>query len=128
MEFHANKPIYLQIGDLIVEKVLSGEWREEERIPSIRETAVNLEVNPNTVMRSYLYLDEKQIIYNKRGIGYFINENALQTAHTMKREAFLRHELPHIFRTLQLLKIDIDEVKQLYNKFCTENVKIYQEK
>jgi GntR family transcriptional regulator len=59
MEFHDNKPIYLQIGDLIIERVLSGEWREGERIPSVRETAVNLEVNPNTVMRSYLHLDEK---------------------------------------------------------------------
>ena len=117
MEFQDTKPIYLQICDLIIDKVLSKEWREGERVPSVRETAVNLEVNPNTVMRSYLFLDQKKILYTKRGLGYYIHEHAYQTARELKREAFIQNDLPHIFRTLQLLNIDFDELKRLYQDF-----------
>jgi len=119
MEFQDTKSIYLQICDLIIDKILRKEWRAGERIPSVRETAVKLEVNPNTVMRSYLYLDEKQILYTKRGIGYYIHENGYQTASEFKRESFIRNDLPHIFRTLELLKIDFNELKRLYQRFCT---------
>ena len=78
MEFLDNQPIYLQIVDSIYESILRKEWSEGERIPSVREFAVSLEVNPNTVQRSYSYLQQKGIILNKRGIGYYILEGAFQ--------------------------------------------------
>lgn len=62
MNFHSNKAIYIQIADLICEKILSNTFKEEERIPSVRELAVDLEVNPNTVMRTYEYLQDLEII------------------------------------------------------------------
>jgi GntR family transcriptional regulator len=124
MEFQESKPIYLQICDLIIDKVLRKEWQEEQRIPSVREIAINLEVNPNTVMRSYLYLDEKQILYMKRGIGYYIKVNAYQTAKDLKRASFIHYELPPIFRTLHLLNIDFAALKQLYQDFCNQDDRI----
>ena len=53
MEFDQHKPIYLQIADAICERILTGQWPEGDRIPSVRECGVSLEVNPNTVARSY---------------------------------------------------------------------------
>ena len=68
MNFKESKAIYLQIADRICDEVLLGQYREEERIPSVREYAAVVEVNANTVMRSYDYLQSQEVIYNKRGI------------------------------------------------------------
>ena len=72
MEFSENKPIFVQIADRVHEGILRGSWTDEERIPSIREMAVETEVNPNTVTRTYSLLQEQGVVYNRRGIGYFI--------------------------------------------------------
>ena len=65
MNFKESKAIYLQIADRICDEVLLGQYREEERIPSVREYAAVVEVNANTVMRSYDYLQSQEVIYNK---------------------------------------------------------------
>lgn len=75
MEFNPHKPIYLQICSQMYERILNGELKSEDRIPSVRELGVELGVNPNTIMRSYENMTNAGIIYNKRGIGYFIAEN-----------------------------------------------------
>ena len=71
MKFKESKSIYLQIADRICDEILQGQYMEEERIPSVREYAATVEVNANTVVRTYDYLQGQEIIYNKRGIGYF---------------------------------------------------------
>jgi len=76
MEFNESRGIYLQIADQISEEILQEKWKADERIPAIREMAVNSGVNPNTVTRSYQYLMEKGIIYNQRGVGYFVTPEA----------------------------------------------------
>ena len=72
MKFKESKSIYLQIADRICDEILQGQYREEERIPSVREYAATVEVNANTVVRSFDYLQTQEIIYNKRGLGYSI--------------------------------------------------------
>lgn len=72
MEFNEHKPIYLQIADNLCDKILSGEWQPEERIPSVRELGIVLGVNPNTIMRTYEHLQSADVIFNKRGVGYYI--------------------------------------------------------
>jgi len=84
MQFKEQKPIYLQIADLLEEYIIKGEWGNSERIPALREIAVQMEVNPNTVMRTYTYLQDKGIIYNKRGIGYFTAPDARQQILTVR--------------------------------------------
>jgi DNA-binding transcriptional regulator YhcF (GntR family) len=76
MNFKESKAIYLQIADRICDEILLGQFAEEERIPSVREYATVVEVNANTVMRSFDYLQSQNIIYNKRGIGYFVATGA----------------------------------------------------
>lgn len=110
MEFNQNKSIYLQIADSISEKVLSGELKEGDRILSVRELGAELGVNPNTAMRSYEKLTDDGIIYNQRGIGYFVAQGARQTALSQMRRDFLENELPDILRRMKLLEIDFKEV------------------
>ncbi len=106
MEFHSNKSIYLQICDAICEQILSGTLRPDERIPSVREYGAEIGVNPNTIMRSYEKLTADGIIYNKRGIGYFISPDALGTVLEAQRKDFLENELPQILKRMKLLGID----------------------
>ena len=106
MEFNSNKSIYLQICDAICEQILSGTLRPDERIPSVREYGAEIGVNPNTIMRSYEKLTADGIIYNKRGIGYFISPDAHETVLAAQRKEFMEEELPQILRRMKLLGID----------------------
>lgn len=106
MEFNSNKSIYLQICDAICEQILSGTLKPDERIPSVREYGSEIGVNPNTIMRSYEKLTADGIIYNRRGIGYFISPDALQTVLEAQRKEFMEEELPQILRRMKLLGID----------------------
>ena len=115
MDFKDNKAIYLQIADIFCENILLKKWNEGERIPSVRETAVNIEVNPNTVMRTFNFLQDMEIIYNKRGIGYFVSDDAFDKTLSFKKENFLKHELPSMFKAMDLLNINFDELKEYYN-------------
>jgi len=117
MEFSESQAIYLQIADYVCEKILLKEWKVDERIPSVRELAVQLEVNPNTVMRTYDFLQHQEIIYNQRGIGFFVSANALKNSLQYRREDFIEKNLPEVFRTLFLLGMDIDELKPRFEKF-----------
>jgi len=110
MEFNNNRPIYLQIIDTVYERILSGALQSEERIMSVRELGAELGVNPNTVMRSYEKLTADGIIYNKRGIGYFIAAEARDIVLRKQREAFLAEEWPMILKKIKLLGIEPSEL------------------
>lgn len=112
MNFNADKPIYLQIADSISERILSGELKGDDRIPSVREYGAEIGVNPNTVIRSYDKLLSEEILYNKRGIGYFVAPDAREKVLSVQREAFLREELPVIRRRMQLLGLDASVFNQ----------------
>ncbi len=117
MEFDDRKAIFLQIADLIYENILLGKWKPGDRIPSVREMAVNIEVNPNTVMRTFNFLQEKEIIFNKRGIGYFVAEDGLSKTRRMRRENFIEHEIPRLFREMDLLDLAMEDLGKLYQKY-----------
>ena len=106
MEFNSNKSIYLQICDAICEQILSGTLRPDERIPSVREYGAEIGVNPNTIMRSYEKLTTDGIIYNKRGIGYFICPDAHRTVLEAQRKEFMENEVPAIRKRMALLGLD----------------------
>ncbi len=110
MEFNSNKSIYLQICDAICERILSGELQPDVRIPSVREYGADIGVNPNTVMRSYEKLTAEGIIYNKRGIGYFISPDAGEIVLNQQRKDFLENELPQILKRMKLLGINYEDV------------------
>ena len=110
INFDEHKPIYLQISDSICEKILNDEYAEDERIPSIREMGAQLGVNPNTVMRSYDHLKSLDIIYDKRGMGFFASPDAKRSVKKMYKKEFFEMELPAIMKKMKLLDIDTDEL------------------
>ncbi len=115
MEFKKNQTIYKQIADFIYENIMTLKWPVDQKISSVRELAGLLQVNPNTVMRTYSMLQDQGIIYNKRGIGYFVSAGAPDNIETMKRNHFVNVELPEVFKKMNLLKIDIEEVNTIYH-------------
>jgi len=121
MQFRESQAIYLQIADYVCEKILLREWPPGERIPSVRELAVQLEVNPNTVMRTYEFLQQKNIIFNQRGIGFFAAQDAVAQAMQYRREVFMEKDLPQVFRSLFLLGMDLDELKPGFEKYRKQN-------
>lgn len=120
MNFGENKAIYLQIADRICDEILLGQYLEEERIPSVREYAAVVEVNANTVMRSFDYLQVQNIIYNKRGIGYFVATGAKGLILSLRKESFLREEVNYFFRQLYTLDIPMKEIDSMYGEFLKE--------
>ena len=116
MEFKETQAIYLQIGDYICENILTGKWEPGARIPSVREMGVNLEVNPNTVMRTYDFLQNRGVIFNKRGIGYYVSEDAPQKVKEYRKTLFMEHELPQFLKNLLLLDMSIEDIKPHYQQ------------
>jgi DNA-binding transcriptional regulator YhcF (GntR family) len=117
MDFSESKAIYQQIADYVCEQVLMGRWKENDRILSVRELGVQLEVNPNTVLRAYDFLQRFGIISNRRGIGYFASEDAIAKIKEMRRERFVNRELPRIFQEMELLGMEINDLKEYYEGF-----------
>ena len=114
MEFRDNEAIYLQIAGYVSENILRGQWPPDEKIPSVRDLAGELQVNPNTVMRTYEFLQNQGVLYNKRGIGFFVAPDAGQKVTQFRRARFLDHELPELFKTIFLLDISLEELQQRY--------------
>ena len=110
MEFRKQKPIYLQIADRLMEQVLAGELKEEDRVPPVRDVAEAMGVNPNTVMRTFEYLQGAEIIYNRRGVGYFVSPDAQQKILEKQRREFIEDDLLIIKQKMKMLGIDLREL------------------
>ena len=114
MIFKENKPIYLQIADRIMDEILNNTYPEGERIPSVREYAATVEVNANTVVKSFDYLQSDEIIFNKRGLGYFVAEGAVLKILSNRKKTFINDELPEMFVKLKQLDISMNEVQTMF--------------
>lgn len=116
MEFDPNKPIYLQICDSICEQILIGSMKPEDRILSVREFGASIGVNPNTVARSYEKLTDLGVIYNKRGIGYFVSETAKDIVLEQERKSFMENEVPQFLKRMTLLGIEPKTIIKKYEE------------
>jgi len=114
MEYKTDKAIYLQIADYICNQIIQNKWQEDERIPSVRELAILLSVNPNTVWRSFETVEHQGIIYNKRGIGYFVSDNSKQKILEIYKKEFFEDILPEVFNKMELYGISIAEVIEAF--------------
>ena len=118
IDFNNNsKAIYLQIADDICDKVLTGVFTPDERIPSVREYAALVEVNVNTVMRAYDYLAGLEIIYNKRGLGFFASPDARQKVIELRRREVLGDGVQAVFRQLAMLDITPAQLSEMYQQY-----------
>ncbi len=123
MEFRDHQAIYLQIVDYVCEQVLLKNWIAEDKIPSIRDLATELQVNPNTVQRSYDFLQDLGVITNRRGVGIFVEKDAIRKVVTYKKADFTRKDLPVVFKNMYLLKMDMKELQTLFNNYLKSHSK-----
>ena len=121
MIFTNDKAIYIQMADRLCDEILAGKYKDDDRIPSVREYAVMLEVNANTAVKAYDELSRANIIYNKRGLGYFVTPGAKKQILKERKQEFMKERLPELFRQMQLLDITINDVAEAYNSL--QNVK-----
>ena len=112
--------IFLQISDTIKDRILSGEYSADERVPSVRELAEQMEVNPNTAMRAVERLQMEGMIYNKRGRGYFVSPNAREEILASRRKKFVEEVVPALLSEMKLLGIGLDTLQSEWDK-QTEN-------
>lgn len=121
MDFNKNKPIYLQIYDHVCERILSGEFRSGERLMSVRELGIELGVNPNTVMRSFERLQNKGIIATKRGIGFYVCENAREMILEEQKKEFIDNKVPEFLKKMELYGVSFEELVKLKNLYICKN-------
>lgn len=117
MQFDNNKSIYIQIADHVMDQILNGVYKVEAKIPSVRAMAAELSVNHNTVMRSYDLLQQDDIIYNKRGIGFFVSDQAPYAILQYRKAIFIKESLPQLFNEMHKIGISIKEVDQQYKAY-----------
>ena len=113
IDFNNTQTIWMQIVDWVFEQILTAAWKPGDKAKSVRELAVMFEVNPNTVMRSYDYLQNNEIIFNKRGVGFFIAEDATEKIIAIRKKQFLEMEVPAFVKNMRLLGIDIQEIVEM---------------
>ena len=121
MTFTNDKAIYIQMADRLCDEILAGTYKDDDRIPSVREYAVMLEVNANTVVKAYDELSRANIIYNKRGLGYFVTPGAMKQILKERKQEFMKERLPELFRQMRLLDITMDDIAEAYKS--VQNVK-----
>lgn len=121
MEFKDNEAIYLQIAAYVCDNILLDKWPPEQKIPSVRDLAIELEVNPNTVMRSYEFLQKQEVVYNKRGLGLFVAADGYETVKRLRKENFLAQNLPELFKNMYLLDISAKEIEERFESFKSDN-------
>ena len=119
MIFTNDKAIYIQMADRLCDEILADKYKDDDRIPSVREYAVMLEVNANTAVKAYDELSRANIIYNKRGLGYFVTPGAKKQILKERKKVFMKERLPELFRQMQLLDISIDDVSEAYKKIMS---------
>ncbi|MFV0417496.1 MAG: GntR family transcriptional regulator [Dysgonomonas sp.] len=123
MDFKENKAIYLQIAERICDEILQDKYKEEERVPSVREYAAIVEVNFNTVMRTFEYLQSQEVIYNKRGIGYFVSTDAKKLILKVRKETFMKEDLCNFFKQVYTLDIPMEEITEMYKEYSKKQSK-----
>ena len=120
MDFQEVKPIYLQIADKIMDDIVAGIYPEGQRIPSVREYASSVEVNANTVMRTYDFLSQRELIFNRRGIGFFVEAEAREKILAMRKETFFDSEATYFMQRLYSFGVSPDELREMYISFINE--------
>jgi len=113
MNFKSNKGIFLQIADNICHQILIGTLKAGDKIPSIRDLAADFEVNRNTVLRTYTILNDAGIIDTKRGIGFFVADDAKDKIHEKERAEFFKTDLPEFINKVKLLKLNKNDLENL---------------
>jgi len=112
-DFKTSRGIFQQIADTLSHRILDGRIRAGDRVPSVRDLAEEFEVNRNTLLRTYSLLSDAGIIENKRGVGFFVAEDAVDRIRTNEKTEFYANELPEFLNKVRLLKLTLFDLSEL---------------
>ncbi|WP_373810613.1 GntR family transcriptional regulator [Porphyromonas macacae] len=113
MIFLEDQPIFLQIAEWISDQILDGTYPTGSNVPSVRELAVRMEVNPNTAMRAVERLQRDGLIYPKRGIGFYVDASARERILVKRMERFKNERVPQLVTEMRLLNISLEKLCKL---------------
>ncbi len=113
IDFKSTKGIFQQIADNLCHQILDRKLPPGARVPSVRDLAVEYEVNRNTLLRTYSILESAGIIMNKRGIGFFVADNAMELIRSIEKTEFFANDLPEFMRKVQMLKLTESDLSDL---------------
>ncbi len=117
MRFNNEKPIFIQIANLLSQDVISGRMKPESRFPSARDLAVSFEVNPNTAARALQSLADAGIAICERGTGYFISPDAMEKVKGERKQRFFSEDLPALMSSMKTLGITMEEIEKAWRVF-----------
>jgi len=113
IDFKSTKGIFQQIADNLCQQILEGKLIQGERILSVRDLAGEYEVNRNTLLRTYSILEKAGIIVNKRGIGFFVSDDAIELIRKTEKDNFFKSELPEFIQKVKVLKLTNNDLIDL---------------
>jgi DNA-binding transcriptional regulator YhcF (GntR family) len=115
-----EKPIFIQLAEIIEDNILKGIYAEETQIPSTTEVAVTLKVNPATVNHGVNLLVDEGIIYKKRGVGMFVSTGAREKILTRRKQAFYQDFLLPLMEEAKNLGLSREDVVVMLNHSTNE--------
>ncbi len=115
-EWNDNQPIYRQLRDRVVAMILEGVLKEGDPLPSVRNVAAELRVNPLTVLRGYQQLVDEELVEKRRGLGMFVKIDSRKLLLRGEREKFLSEEWPRICATMERLGFSPKELLETTNR------------
>ena len=120
-EWNDNQPIYRQLRDMVVERIMDGSFVEGEAVPSVRQVAADYQVNHLTVGKAYQELVELDLLQKRRGLGMYVTAGARVKLTSHEQQRFIDEELPAFAERARLLGLDLDRVVQLLRKAGSES-------
>lgn len=112
IEWNDNQPIYRQLRELVVERIMDGSFAEGEAVPSVRQVASDYQINHLTVAKAYQELVEDGLLEKRRGLGMFVIDGARGSLTSNEQQKFLADELPAFAERVQKLGMDFNVVAQ----------------
>ncbi len=110
VEWNDNQPIYRQLRDMVVERIMDGSFAEGEAVPSVRQVAADYQINHLTVGKAYQELVEAGLLEKRRGLGMFVTEGAQGSLTNNEQQRFIDEEVPAFAERVQRLGLDLQQV------------------
>lgn len=114
--FNMTEPIYIQIANWLEDKIISGQLKANEQLPSTTELSAALKINPATVLKGMNVLVDKGLVYKKRGLGMFVAESADNALKDQRRAAFYDKYVRTMLNEAERLGISRSELIELIGK------------
>lgn len=109
-QWNSEKPIYLQLYQQVITRILDGHIKEGEALPSVRTVASQYQLNPMTISKAYQMLQDEKIVEKQRGKGLFVMPGVKENTRSREKNDFLAHQWPEVVQQIKRLQLSVDEL------------------